>query len=200
MKSLRSILTFVLCIAPIISNAQNLTLTKGNRTKEIKIGKIISLITSNSEGNYDNNNYYHARGRLVSVDQNSITLTIFDYSDIVSTGKKLKKGEVTNFLGDSGRVDKSFLKSGIKILSVWGKHESSIKDSKQLTGIGRAFIATGVLILVVGTTSDGENAIYYTGGGMILAGIGMIALAIPDKLKTSNDLQKNKNKKYWKIQ
>ena len=201
MAPLRSFLVFALCVAHVVINAQDLILTKGNRTKDIKIGKFIYVLTSNSEGIFNKYNFELALGDLVSVDGNSITLLIYSTSDIVSEGQKLIKEGVTNYIADSLRVEKSFPKSEIKELALLGKHKGSVKDRKQLKGIGSAVIATGVLVLILGTTSsDPENGGFYIAGGMILGSAGMIALANPNKIKTSNDLRKKKNKEHWKIQ
>jgi|GEM_PF-6322506 len=184
-------------------HAQDLILIEGNRTKVIETGKIISFKTNNSEGSFDKRNFASARGELIAVDHDSITLILFSESYRISEGKKLKSGELKNFPEDSIRFKKTFAKSTIKELAIWGDREEAIKNRKTWGTIGNLISAIGFAMpWFAGTTDDRDtrDRIMITGIAMLISGTVIVGIATPQIIKTSNDNRKNKNKKYWKIQ
>jgi uncharacterized membrane protein len=203
MKPLRPIFIVALIISSHIINAQNLILTKGNRTKEIEIGKFISIMTSNAEGIIDKWNFTVARGKLVSIGKDSITLNLFTKAERISEGKNLREGQMTHYKVDSTQFENSYSKSTIKNLAVWGSREEAIKNRKIWVGIGSTVYALGVFMpwfAVTVENEDTQDRLNTAAIIMILAGATVTVIATPKIFITSNDLRKNKKKKYWKIQ
>jgi len=202
-KCINPILIAILCFTSIAASAQDLILVKRNRTKTIEIGKVISFKTANPKGIYDKRNYSSARGKLVSVDPDSITLILFSQAYRVDENRELRSKELKNFEDDSTRFEKTYAKSSIKQLAVWGDREEAIKQRKSWGKFGGslAFIG-GITQWIAATVEDNDtrHAMTLAGFGTLVVGTTILAIATPKILKTSNDLRKNKNKKYWKIQ
>ncbi len=184
-------------------HAQDLLLTKRNRTKTIEIGKVISFKTANPKGIYDKRNYASARGKLVSVDPDSITLILFSQAYRIDENRELRSRELKSFVDDSTRIEKAYAKSSIKRLVVWGDSEKAIKQRKSWGKFGGSLAFIGVTTEWIATTvddNDTRHAMTLAALGALVVGTTILVIATPKILKTSNDLRKNKNKIYWKIQ
>jgi len=184
-------------------DAQDLILIKGNRTKVIETGKIISFKTSNSEDKFDKWNFASARGELISIGHDSFTLILFSEANRISDGKKLKSGELNYFKEDSIRFKKTYAKSQIKELALWGDREEAIKNRNTWGKIGNLISAIGFTMPWIASTvadRDTRNGIMIASFTMLLTGPAIVSIATPKMLKTSSDLRKNRNKKYWIIQ
>jgi hypothetical protein len=203
MKPLKPGLFIGIILICLSSSAQSLVLEKGNRTKSIERGEIISIQTSNPEGLYGKKNYTSLRGELISAVDDSVVLLVYTETFLISVDKKTKAGEVKNYDVDSNRFQRSIAKSDIKTMAVWGKHEKSIKNRQTWGRFGNVVAGLGAITPWFAYTSennDTQNTILIVGISMMVAGTTSTMIAQPKILTLSNDLHKNKKKKVWQIQ
>jgi len=202
MLPFKPLFVIILLIGPIFINAQDLILVKGNRTKEITVGKIISFQTSNSEGTFDKRNYASFRGELASVEDDSISLILFNDINLIYDGKKLRESRISHYKADSTRLKISYAKSTIKKLSVWGNNEQAIKNRQIWERIGAFVVGIGLITPLFAGSEDEDvpQGVKIAAVSMMLVGSTIAIIAQPKGIITSNDHRKNKKKKYWKIQ
>ncbi len=203
MKLSKPVLIIALVACYIGSSAQNLLLTKGNRTKEFGVGKIIGLKTSNSQGTFDKRNFEWVLGELVSVEEDEITILLLRQSNMVSDGKKSRFEETKIFDTDTTRHTITLSKSNIKNIAVWGNREEVVKNRTNWAGIGSLAFGIGLIMpwFAVGVDDeDKQEGIMIAAVSMLFAGAVTNVIATPNILITSNDLRTNKKRKYWKVQ